>query len=110
MRPPVIVTSGSEIAAVLRGDRERLGVSGEEMDARIGWADRYCAKAENPDEKWGKRLFFFEPMAEFWLAGLNRTLVLMDRDAAETLIRTHASTLPDERGLQRVRVQRLVFA
>lgn len=108
MRPPVIVKSGLDIAAVLRGDRETLGLTGEAMDERIGWADRYTAKCENPDEKWGKKLFRIEPMAEFWLAGLNRTLLIMDTDQAEALVRSHSVSSPG-RGLQRVSVQRLVF-
>lgn len=110
LRPPVIVSSGTNIAAVLRGDREAFGMSGEELDARIGWADRYTAKAENPDKKsWGKRLIRIEPMADLWMIGLNRALVLMDRTEAERLVREHASSLPDVRGLERQTVVRLAF-
>jgi hypothetical protein len=109
MRHPVIVKSSDQVATVLRGDREALGLTGEELDARIGWADRYTAKAENPSAKWGKHLIRIEDMAEYWLISLNRSLVLMDRDHAETLVRTHASEQP-QRGLERVRVHRFVFA
>jgi hypothetical protein len=110
LRPPVIVTSALDIAAVLRGDREALGISGEELDGRIGWADRYTAKAENPNAKWGRHLIRVEPCADEWMQALNRSLVLMDRTYAQELVRQHASSLPDVRGLQRRLVQRLVFA
>jgi hypothetical protein len=110
-RAPVIVTSATDIATTLRGDREALGMSGEELDAVIGWPDRYAAKVENPRKKWGRTLFRIEPMADYWLKGLNRSLVLMDRDQAEQLMRDHAeaSQGPESKRLARVRVVRLAF-
>lgn len=110
-RAPVLVTSTTDIATTLRGDREALGMSGEELDAVIGWPDRYAAKVENPRKKWGRTLFRIEPMADYWLKGLNRALVLMDRDQAEQLMREHAeaSQNPESNRLARVRVVRLAF-
>lgn len=109
LRPPVIIAASTDLAAVLRGDREALALSGEDLDGRIGWCDRYTAKLESGHKKWGRRVFFMEPTADEWLLGLNRALVLMDRDEADRLIREHVSSLPNGRGLQRVRVQRLAF-
>ncbi len=109
-RPPVIVTSATDIATVLRGDREALGMSGEQLDEVIGWPDRYSAKVENPKRKWGRTLFRIEPMADYWLKGLNRALILVDRDEAERMIQEHASLHnPESRRLARVRVVRLAF-
>lgn len=110
LRPPVIVTATTDFAAVLRGDREGLGISGEELDSRIGWCDRYTAKLESGHKSWGRQVFRMERTADEWLLGLNRALVLIDRDAAMAMVREHASSLPDERGLRRVTVARLVFA
>lgn len=110
MRPPVIVTSATDIATTLRGDREALALSGEQLDAIVGWPDRYAAKVENPDHRWGRTLFRIQPMADFWLKGLNRALVLMDAEAAEQLIRDHAAShAPEGRRLARVRVTRLAY-
>lgn len=110
LRPPVIITASTDLAAVLRGDREALGLSGEDLDARIGWSDRYTAKLESGHKSWGRQVFRMERTADEWLLGLNRALVLMDRDEAQRLVLQHATSLPDERGLRRVRVQRLAFA
>lgn len=110
-RAPVLITSATDIATALRGDRETLGMSGEDLDAVIGWPDRYSAKVENPRKKWGRTLFRIEPMADYWLKGLNRALVLMDRDQAENLMREHAaaSQNPESQRLARVRVLRLAY-
>lgn len=90
--PPVIVESSSDFSRAMRRRRESLGMSGEALDARIGWADRYSAKAENPGTTWGKCIVRFAAMAPFWLAGLNAKLVLMDADQAERLVRDHGQT------------------
>lgn len=110
MRPPVIVTSATDIATVLRGDREALGMSGEQLDEVIGWPDRYAAKVENPRKRWGKTLFRIQPMGDFWLKGLNRSLVLMDSELADKIVREHAASQdPESRRLARVRVVRLAY-
>jgi hypothetical protein len=69
----------------MRRRREGLGWTGEVLDARIGWADRYTAKCENPGEIWGKTQLRFAQMAPLWLDGLNARLVLVDRKLAEQL-------------------------
>lgn len=84
-----------------------MGLTGEALDTRIGWADRYSAKAENPGAQWGKRLFRMHAMGEIWLMGVNRALVLMDRDQAESLVRAHDGS--DSRGVERVRVLRHIY-
>lgn len=110
MRPPVIVTSTTDIATILRGDRENLGLSGEELDEIVGWPDRYAAKAESPKKRWGRTLLRVEPMGDFWLKALGRSLVLLDSDVAERLVREHAASLqPDGRRVARVQVMRMAI-
>lgn len=110
-RPPVIVSSRTDFATTLRGDREALGLSGEELDEIVGWPDRYTAKVENPDKKrWGRTVFRMEPMADWWLKGLNRSLLLVDTDVAEQMVREHAALQnPESRRLARVRVVRMAI-
>lgn len=91
MRRPILLESMTDIAAELRRDREALGLTGEDLDARIGWSDRYTAKVENPDAAWGKKVFRVHRCADDWLAGLGRCLVIMDRLEAERLIAAHAT-------------------
>lgn len=106
----MIVTSATDIATVLRGDREALGMSGEQLDEIIGWPDRYSAKVENPKRRWGRTLFRIEPMADYWLKGLNRALILMDHDKAEQIVKEHAATSQDPEGRRLARVRVLRYA
>ncbi len=106
MRPPVIITSAVDLAAVLRGDREALGITGEALDDRIGWQERYTAKAENVQKRWGRATFRMGDLCDSWLIGLNRALVLMDRDKAEQFIREHSVDSPSP-GLERRTMYRL---
>lgn len=94
MRPAVIITSAVDLAVVLRGDREALGLTGEALDDRLGWQERYTAKAENVTKRWGRATFRMGDLCDTWLLGLNRALVLVDRDVAEQLIRTESSPSP----------------
>jgi hypothetical protein len=87
--PPVLIESAADFAFAMRRRREGLGWTGEILDARIGWADRYTAKCENPGETWGKTQLRFAQMAPLWLDGLNARLVLVDREFAHQL-----TTLP----------------
>ena len=83
-RPVILVTSATDIATALRRDRERKKkMIGEEFDDYVGWADRYTAKAENPDALWGKTLIRVEMHADLWLQALGYHLVIMDRKEAE---------------------------
>lgn len=107
MRPPIVISSAADIPALLRAEREALGMTGEDLDAHIGWCDRYTAKCESPDKKWGKTVFRIERCADDWLAGLGRALVLLDRVQAENLMRQ--PSLP-EANLRRVRVMRWAIA
>jgi len=111
MRAPLIVTSSTDIAAVLRRERERRGWTGEELDAKVGWPDRYAAKAENPGTAWGKTLVRVHGMADLWLQTLDYALVLVDRKEAERMV-AEAAADPEvcERDhLRRVQVMRLVY-
>ncbi len=84
MRPPIIISHASYLPTLLRFERIALGMSGEELDWRVGWADRYSAKCESPEKAWGKTVFGSRCSDE-WLAGLGRALVLMDRAVALAL-------------------------
>ncbi len=45
---PVIVHERGQIAALLAARRAALGLTCEELDARIGFSDRYTSKLEHP--------------------------------------------------------------
>lgn len=103
---PVILTSTSDVATLLRGERERRGWTGEELDARVGWPDRYAAKAENPGASWGKSLIRIHGMGDLWLQSLGLAVVLIERKQAERLV-AEASADPEvgEQDHRRERVQ-----
>lgn len=109
-----IVTSATDIAAVLRGERERRGWTGEDLDARVGWPDRYAAKAENPEAKWGRRLIRVHSMADLWFQSLDLHLCLVERKEAERLAAevTADPKVGEHRSVhvQRIQVARLVWA
>lgn len=110
----VIVTSATDIASVLRGERERREWTGEDLDARVGWPDRYAAKAENPEAKWGRRLIRIHGMADLWLQSLDLHLCLVERKQAERMM-AEAAADPEVREeganhrVGRVQVSRLVW-
>lgn len=85
----VLVTSSTDIADLLRREREARGVTGEVFDDRIGWPDRYTAKVENHALRWGKTIIKMRPHADLWLEGLGLALVVMER--AEALQRAAAT-------------------
>lgn len=107
-RPPVIIESTRDFATALRADREALKLSGESLDALIGWPDRYTAKVESPDEKWGRKALRIDPTAVIWLSALGRSLVIMDTEQAVELCRQMPPAETDVR-LVRRRVMRTSF-
>lgn len=109
-RPSVIITSTIDVAAVLRGDREAAGLTGEVLDEIIGWPDRYTAKAENPNKPWGRTALRMGDLFDVWAKGLNRSLVLMDRDQAERIVRAQAeSSATPQQGLERRLIMRVAI-
>lgn len=92
---PVIVTSRSDIASLLRAHRIASNETCEQFDGRAGWSDRYVTKAEHeyraritidppspthPDGEIG--LSF---MAEVWLETAGIALVLMPAELAKSI-------------------------
>lgn len=110
MLRPIKVTSTTDIAAVLRADREALGWTGEQLDVRVGWADRYGAKAENPEAPWGKRLIIVRHMGDYWLEALGRTLLLVDTRQAEEILAAVTDEGGSGHGFETVRGMRLVWS
>lgn len=99
---PVIVQSDESVAGLLRGRRQALGITQQELDDRIGWADGYCAKVEAPSRAahegssrgYGRRVIWgFTHALGWWLESLGLCMVIMDRESAEALIA--ASDAPD---------------
>jgi hypothetical protein len=96
---PVIVHERGQIAALLAARRAALGLTCEELDARVGFSDRYAAKLEHPSRPQGRQGFhFYWPsealpgggirctgMAELWLQGLGLRLVLVDEATADRI-------------------------
>jgi hypothetical protein len=84
---PKIITSEDQLAAALRGRRLQIGATQEDVDARIRWPDGYCAKAEAPSRKYGRRVLWgFSALLDWWLTALDLRLVLVDRETAERLV------------------------
>lgn len=84
---PIIIRDEDSLVALLRGRREALGISQQDLDSRIGWPDFYCAKAESPGRKYGRRVAWgLSHFLAYWLEALGLTLVVMDKRQAETLI------------------------
>lgn len=84
---PVIIRDEESLIATLRGRRQALGVSQQELDDRIGWPDCYCAKAESPSRSYGRRVLWgLSAFLAYWLESLGLTLVLMDKTQADALI------------------------
>lgn len=93
---PLAVHSRGQIVDALVGRRHALGWSGEELDARAGWADRYGSKLERPNRPQGRVGFHFDwptevlpsgsiraaGMADIWLEALGLRLVLLDEATA----------------------------
>lgn len=82
---PVIVRSNMDAAAVLTQIRLERGWTGEELDARAGFSDRYTAKLERPNAPWGKRGLHISPMWEVWAEALGLALVLVTKEQARQL-------------------------
>lgn len=93
---PLIVHSRGDIAGALIARRHALGFTGEDLDERAGWADRYGAKLEQPNRPCGKAGFLFDygtevtptgtlrasAMADVWCGSLGVRLVLVDEATA----------------------------
>lgn len=100
---PALVTTTEDAAEWLRAKREALGLSGEALDARVGWPDRYTAKAENPGSRWAKRLIRIADMGELWLQGLDAALIIADRQDALRFVEGHIDSEIQHHGVRRVR-------
>lgn len=74
-----------DAAAELTRLRIDRGWTGEELDARAGWADRYTGKLERPEAPYGKRGLHISDMYEVWLEALGVCLVIMPTDLAAAL-------------------------
>lgn len=84
---PVIVRNEQELASLLRGRREALGMPQDALDHRVGWAESYCAKVEAPNRRYGKRVLWgMSDLLNDWLEALGLALVIMPRADAEALI------------------------
>lgn len=92
---PVILTSDEQVPALLRGRRQALGISQQELDDRIGCADGYIAKLESGTrarQEGGTRgygrgaIWGFTKTLSWWLESLGLCMVIMDRETADALI------------------------
>lgn len=97
--PPLQVDDRGSIVSALIQRRHELGWSGEDLDERAGWADRYGAKLEVPKRPAGKVGFHFDfptemlpsgnirpsGMATVWLHALGLRLVLVDEVTAQAI-------------------------
>jgi hypothetical protein len=102
--PPLIVHERGQIASLLAARRAELGLTCEDLDARVGFSDRYAAKLEHPSRPQGRQGFHFDwpsealpgggirctGMAEVWLQGLGLRLLLVDAETAERIGATQA--------------------
>lgn len=84
MRPLIIETT-EQFAESMRLAREELGISGEALDTLCGWPDRYTAKAENPEAKWGRVALKLSENAQAWMIALGHCLVLMPVEQARAI-------------------------
>lgn len=96
---PLIVHSRGDIAGALIARRHALGWTGEDLDERAGWADRYAGKLERPLRRTGKAGFLFEfgtevcpsgtlrasAMSQVWCEALGVRLVLVDAATAAAI-------------------------
>lgn len=84
---PAIIRDEESLIGILRGRRQALGISQQDLDDRIGWPDCYCAKAESPSRSYGRRVLWgLSAFLAYWLESLGLTLVVMDKVQAEALI------------------------
>jgi len=96
---PLEVDDRGSIVGALVQRRRNLGWTGEDLDERAGWADRYGAKLEVPHRPAGKLGFHFDSPCEFlpsgnvrpsgmatvWLHALGLRLVLVDEETARSI-------------------------
>lgn len=96
---PLEVDDRGGIVGALIQRRHALAWTGEDLDERAGWADRYGAKLEVPQRPAGKLGFHFDFPCEFlpsgnvrpsgmatvWLHALGLRLVLVDEETARSL-------------------------
>ncbi|PZO04679.1 MAG: hypothetical protein DCF29_10105 [Alphaproteobacteria bacterium] len=96
---PLVVHSRGQIVGALIARRHDLGLRGEDLDARIGWCDRYTGKVERPNRPEGRPSFKFDApcevmptgdirptgLSDFWLEALGVRLVLVDARTADTI-------------------------
>lgn len=84
---PVIFRDEDALVGLLRGRRQTLGVSQQELDDRIGCPDGYIAKLEAPHRTYGRRAAWgITQTLVWWLESLGLALVVMDKAAADALI------------------------
>jgi hypothetical protein len=96
---PLEVDDRGGIVGALIQRRHALAWTGEDLDDRAGWADRYGAKLEVPQRPAGKLGFHFDFPCEFlpsgnvrpsgmatvWLHALGLRLVLVDEETARSI-------------------------
>lgn len=101
---PLVVSSRGQIVGALISRRHDLGLTGEQMDARINWSDRYSGKIERPNRPEGRPSFRFDfpcevmpwgdirptGLSDFWLDALGVRLVLVDARTADAIGATPA--------------------
>lgn len=96
---PLIVHERGEIVSALVARRHSLRWTGEDLDERAGWADRYTGKIEKPMRPQGRPSFTFDwpaevtpagvirptGMGEVWMGALGLRLVLVDAETAKAI-------------------------
>lgn len=96
---PLVVHSRGQIIGALITRRHELGLNGEQLDARIGWSERYVGKVERPNRPEGRPSFRFDfpcdvmpagnikptALADCWLEALHVRLVLVDARTADAI-------------------------
>lgn len=99
MEKPVLVRGRDDLLAVMRAEREALGFTHLEMDARVGLASGHYGKVENAGAAWGKQAFRMTYTIECILEALNLQLIiaprgLIDASVFERNVRIEVAALP----------------
>lgn len=53
---PAVIRDGADMIATLRTVRQRRGWTHLDLDSKIGWADGYASKVEQPHKRFGRPL------------------------------------------------------
>lgn len=97
MEQAIYVRGRDDLLLAMRREREALGYTHLEMDARIGLASGHWGKVENAGAAWGKQAFRMTHTVECALEVLGLELIVAPRGtiAAVTLRRDVQPALPD---------------